>query len=199
VSPSDAVAAGDWIGPRLHPFGQGDVASVVPTGFDKYARLPAATRDGLVPLLARHTTTPDQCWFCLWEGYGYLHPGGTSPLWRTGSRPRHRVGLPWWRRVSIRQPTTGKSGGPRVQLPNRAYLLFTGLVAQGSGWQDGPNLWWPEDRAWCVASEIDLDETLVGGTQALIEAILAKRDLSASTTTVEALLRSGDAAVDDQT
>ena len=30
-----------------------------------------------------------------------------------------------------------------------------------------PNLWWPDDRAWCVASEIDLDYTLVGGPDEL--------------------------------
>lgn len=55
-----------------------------------------------------------------------------------------------------------------MQLPNREYRLFTGPVAKGEGWVFGPNLWWPEDRAWCVASEIDLDYTLVGGTEELI-------------------------------
>jgi hypothetical protein len=35
-----------------------------------------------------------------------------------------------------------------------------------------PNLFWPADRAWCVASEIDFDSTLVGGTTELIQAIL---------------------------
>ena len=32
----------------------------------------------LVPLLSAHTSTPDSCWFCLWEGYGYLHPGASA-------------------------------------------------------------------------------------------------------------------------
>jgi hypothetical protein len=31
-----------------------------------------------------------------------------------------------------------------------------------------PNQWWPQDRAWCVASEIDLDSTLVAGSQDLV-------------------------------
>jgi hypothetical protein len=158
---------------------------VVPTGFEAYARLRVDARDGLVPLLAQHTSTPNQCWFCLWEGYGYLHPSGTSPLWHAGSHPRRRIGLPWWRRVSIRRPATRKSGGPRVQLPNRAYILFTGSVAEGAGWEDGPNLWWPEDRAWCVATEIDLDETFVGGTRTLIDAIIAQPELGATTTTAD--------------
>src|SRR6202521_5479435 len=30
----------------------------------------------LTELLSKHTETPNSCWLCLWEGYGYLHPGG---------------------------------------------------------------------------------------------------------------------------
>ena len=29
-----------------------------------------------------------------------------------------------------------------------------------------PNLWWPADRAWRVASDIDLPSTYLGGTRA---------------------------------
>ncbi len=35
-----------------------------------------------------------------------------------------------------------------------------------------PNLFWPADHAWCVASEIDFDSTVVGGSEMLIEALL---------------------------
>ena len=55
----------------------------------------------------------------------------------------------------------------RVRLPNRDYLLFTGSAAEAEGWDDGPNLWWPDDRAWCAAAEIDLDYTLIGGSSEL--------------------------------
>jgi len=61
-----------------------------------------------------------------------------------------------------------------------------GSASQGAGWEDGPNLWWPDDRAWCVASEIDLDETFVGGTRTLIDDILAREDLGARATTIDA-------------
>jgi hypothetical protein len=73
--------------------------------------------------------------------------------------------------------------GPRVRLPERDYLLFEGPLDDVSetGWRyDGrlvspqsPNLFWPDDRAWCVATEIDLDSTFVGGSDALIDAVLA--------------------------
>ncbi len=44
-------------------------------------------------------------------------------------------------------------------------------VASQSG--NGPNLWRPDDRAWCVASEIDFPYTYVGRPQALIDAIIS--------------------------
>jgi hypothetical protein len=73
----------------------------------------------------------------------------------------------------------------RVRLPYRDYILFKGSVAHAQGWEDGPNLWWPEDRAWCVASEIDFPYTYVGGPKALIADILAHPDLEALPATVE--------------
>jgi hypothetical protein len=72
--------------------------------------------------------------------------------------------------------------GPKVSLPYRDYLLFTPLEAASelgwtSPWGDfdpqSPNLFWPQDRTWCVASEIDLFCTLVAGSEALAEALLA--------------------------
>ena len=42
-----------------------------------------------------------------------------------------------------------------------------------------PNLWWPDDRAWCVATEIDLAWTYVGGSGALISDVLASPSLEA--------------------
>jgi hypothetical protein len=71
-----------------------------------------------------------------------------------------------------------RSPGPRVQLPGRDYLLFVGPLAAVPSLVDAqegrtPNLWWPDDHAWCVASEIDLPWTYVGGSAALIAGLLA--------------------------
>ena len=41
------------------------------------------------------------------------------------------------------------------------------------------NLVWPEDRSWCVATEIDLVSTYVGGSAGLISAIVASAGLEA--------------------
>ena len=78
---------------------------------------------------------------------------------------------------------------PRLSLPGRDHLLFTGplLTALDMGdqvtddWFDpqSPNLLWPADRSWCVASEIDFDSTLIAGPVQLIEAVLAAPALEA--------------------
>jgi hypothetical protein len=74
--------------------------------------------------------------------------------------------------------------GPRVELPGRNYVLFVGPLAGLPALmdvQDGhsPNLWWPDDRAWCVATEIDLAWSYVGGPAALISDALANPRLEA--------------------
>jgi hypothetical protein len=146
--------------------------------------LSARQAAALVGVLARHTTAPSSVWMCLWEGYGYLHPGSIAPL--VAARPpfaRARVGL---KRLQLRWPTPRppRRDGPRVQLPARDYLLFRAPVAMALGWEDGPNLWWPDDHAWCVASEIDFPCTYVGGSQELIDAIVVDPEIEALPATV---------------
>ncbi len=35
-----------------------------------------------------------------------------------------------------------------------------------------PNLWWPDDRAWCVATELDMQSTYIGGSRACVDQLL---------------------------
>ncbi len=87
----------------------------------------------------------------------------------------------------------GEAQRPVLELPGRDYVLLTTTLAEladydwpysaGIGWlrkdtpfgRTGPmpQLIWPADHAWCLASEIDFDSTVVGGPQSLIDAILA--------------------------
>ncbi|WP_327045800.1 hypothetical protein OG320_29665 [Microbispora sp. NBC_01189] len=46
-------------------------------------------------------------------------------------------------------------------------------------WTQSPSLFWPADRAWCVATEIDFDSTFVGGSTAAIGAVLTAPMLEA--------------------
>jgi hypothetical protein len=64
------------------------------------------------------------------------------------------------------------------------YALFVGPLAGVPSLIDAqdnhsPNLWWPDDRAWCVATEIDLAWTYVGGPGALVTDVLANPRLEA--------------------
>ena len=143
--------------------------------------LSAGQATALAELLASHTTTPEACWFCLWEGYGHLHSGGMAQqtvVFAWGPRPLVWLRL-WAARRRLRRIKPRRPIGARVNLPYRGYLLFTGSVRDATGWEDGPNLWWPDDRAWCVASEIDFPYTYVGGSRELIDAILMHPALEA--------------------
>lgn len=72
---------------------------------------------------------------------------------------------------------------PKVELPGRSYLLYQGPIEGALAFSapsfQTPNLWWPADHSWCVASEIDLDWTYVGGATALIQDLLHNRSLEA--------------------
>jgi hypothetical protein len=91
--------------------------------------------------------------------------------------------------------------GPKVRMPDfdRSYLLFEGPIdAAGElgGWvdwggerefiQQQPSLWWADDHAWCVATEIDFEFTHVGGSRELIDNLLALPELEVQRTTLTA-------------
>jgi len=72
---------------------------------------------------------------------------------------------------------------PRVHIPNREMLLFTGCVealshAPAVAWHEPPgygpppHLVWPEDHAWCLACEVDEEiEFTVGCSSDASEAL----------------------------
>jgi hypothetical protein len=87
----------------------------------------------------------------------------------------------WTSRASVPQ-------APRVEIPNRAMLLFTGPVealrdapalawyGSAAGVAQEPHLVWPEDQGWCLACEVDEEiEFTVGcsgdASQALARAL----------------------------
>jgi len=123
--------------------------------------LTAADVAVLAGVLAAATETPDRCWFCIWEGHGWLQGSPSAAvLTARGAAPVSAIAPP------------AVLAGPRVRLGGRAYLLYRGPIETAGAfarhpWNQTPNLWWPEDRAWCVASEVDLPSTYVGGSAAL--------------------------------
>ena len=57
-----------------------------------------------------------------------------------------------------------------------------------SFWRESPSLIWPQDRSWFVASEVDFDSTLVGGSRELVDALIAHPGLEAYEVKPETLM-----------
>jgi hypothetical protein len=123
---------------------------------------------------------PDDCFFCLWDGWGQDIQGGD------GARVLD------WHRGTVRQgpriaPAFPPSvlNGPKVVVPNRAYFLFHGAVSDLGDW--GPaEMWpeqsrldmpdpafiWPADHAWCVTNDVDPHWAGVGADVSAIDELL---------------------------
>ncbi|SEQ14468.1 hypothetical protein [Microlunatus flavus] len=153
-----------------------------PDGFAAYARLrivPDPVRDGqteadqdlpddhpseleqvrlCLEVLAGWTTTPDTCWFAVWDGY----PGSLDV---PADLPRFDV--------------VGEGLGAV-----RRYGLLRGSVSDLEHWDEvapgflaAPAFVWPDDRRWCLAKDVDPHWAGIGGEPPAIEALLDRTDL----------------------
>ena len=175
----DQVAS--WTGRTVHPamqfhsiLGHPDNSSAKPewgSGPD-YGSLDSPLIDILVNALTRFTRTPDVYYFCIWEGawhgygatFAYLRPVG-NPVPQQVDRERDA-------RQWVRTPDP-------VEIGSLEYLLFTSRPDVIPSMVESPNFWWPQDRAWCVATEIDMTSTLVGGTAECIATLINNPALEA--------------------
>ena len=135
----------------------------------------------LCAILQAHTREAMQCWFALWEGWGEL-TGAVTLIRATtaGASSPPRPAPDAWQ-LDLR--------AARFELPGRAYYLFAGPLqdalrfgywaSEDSFLPRSPNLFWPDDQSWCVASEIDFDSTLIAGTAALVDEIVQSDELEA--------------------
>jgi hypothetical protein len=138
--------------------------------------LPDDQLGALADVLADHTHSPDRCWFCIWEGYG--PPADAAPdigrdqscLFARHAEPHPRPGM--------RAPEAHAERGATVEAAlGRRYRLYTGSLAAVSTLGLPASLWWPDDHAWCVATDIDLDSTYIGGSETLARALAHHPDL----------------------
>ncbi len=51
-------------------------------------------------------------------------------------------------------------------------------------WEQSAGLWWPADRAWCVATDVELVSTYVVGSAACVADLLADPRLESAPATV---------------
>ena len=107
-------------------------------------------------LLASFTSTPQDCYFCVWEGYSDI------PL---PPDVRH---------------------GPLVEIPYRRYALLRGALHDIDAWEADlgggqpiapPAFVWPADRRWCFASDVDPHWAGIGAEQAAIDTLIGDPQL----------------------
>jgi len=140
------------------PFGMS--GSEWPGGIPATGELDSASLEALLCVLAGHTPNPEYCLFGLSTIFA-----GVDEAFPTA--------------IQLRFP--GRDyvvfSGPLSAANQVGYELSAGKFDPASRWTQSPNLIWPSDHSWYVASEYDLDSTLVGGSRELIDAIMAARQL----------------------
>ncbi len=202
VEPLANVSPGAWLPGHLTSL-DGVVRSVIPAAYEAHVLVThradseggspigcldhvslAALRDLLLP----ETTTPDLCWLALWEG----HPGLPKrwvrlPKLHLPHRAYLLFSVPGRHIVEQAVETAAlqfeeePQGVGYFRQPDEAELLRLAEHSRAVGRVRSPNLWWPEDRAWVVGTDIDGDDSLVACSHAAAEAILASHDLDAET------------------
>lgn len=129
---------------------------------------------------ARYTSTPDRAWFAIWEGHGFgtgtTLQGWRDPpaddaerQWRDAERGRQRDA----ERERNARIGPALAAVPRFDLPDRSYYLTYGPLSAMSevrypddvGWRN-PDLFWPNDRSWLAATDVDFWSLYVGGSRA---------------------------------
>ena len=104
--------------------------------------------------LRAFTVTPEDCYFCLWDGYSDVHV------------PR------------------SAANGPMVSIPHREYFLLRGSLADLADWAEvlgggnhTPAFAWPADRAWCTASDVDPHWAGIGAGRQAMDTLLNAPEL----------------------
>ena len=202
LTPCSDLSAAGWLlsGDRRW----NELVGFGPAGFPAYARLrflpdpafegqsendvddggidPSAALRTVVETLSRHTRTPDDCYFCLWEGWGSTIWGEPVDEGRPADTPRRP-------RIAPAFPSSVLHG-PKVAVPDRSYFLFRGRWADIGNW-DVAELWpgqprrdmpdpafiWPADHAWCIANDVDPHWAGIGADLPAIDELIANPDV----------------------
>jgi hypothetical protein len=115
----------------------------------------------ILAILRDATTTPDNAWFMLWDGFGNLGPwvdGLARGVIHRGPEP-----------PDVPTELKGRAWAYRHYVVLRGPLDALSAWFEWRGEGQGPNYWWPQDRAWVVATEIDGFSTYVGAPKDRIE------------------------------
>ena len=128
----------------------------------KEGALDEGTASALVDVLGQATTTPDEVFVAIWEGWGDGSPERFPGAARLDTYTDRNHFL-------LRGPRHG---------------VLTAIDQRGSRLAAG--LWWAADRAWFVATEIDFEWTFIAGGQELVERHCADDRLEATPVSFDA-------------
>lgn len=179
------------LGRTVHPLAQWDAI----VGADRYRNessdwpgtephtgsLEKALLGPLLEILTDHTQASTRTFFGIWRGMSWGSSVAVPASWSGDLPPARPLRSTDDLSFAFDPDQVAR---PSLQLPQREYVLLAGSLEAGILVEDwlspsSPNLIWPEDRACFVASEIDFDSTLVGGSRKLARWILEDRRLEA--------------------
>lgn len=145
--------------------------------------LPVDIARSLWKILAHHTEWSHQCYFAIWEGFGclsktihqapsfeiparkfYLFSGDISFIENTFCSSVSKENL-----FIVSENALSSSERKKV-LEGFDPSMFPPI-------HQSANLWWPDDRAWCVATEIDFNSTFVAGPRQMVKELISTQDL----------------------
>lgn len=178
------IGAAAWLIDSTLPWQQ--LVGFGPDGFPEYARLrflvdptnPAQSETDAPPntenlsqtaqlmaaveVLQRHTRTPDELYFCFWDGYGFIMPGARFDVPERSYFLYH--GNP--------TETTGTT-----ETGNSEWRIAACDQAPSQLWIPDPAFIWPADRSWCVANDVDPHWAGIGASGQAIAALKADKRL----------------------
>jgi len=131
------------------------------------------TLDALCRVISTHTDDSTRCFFGLCTVQGWIDSLSITPVPSPLYLPMDRGYIILAGPLSAAdQILWDWANSLELTLNDGNVGAFPGREAAHLWTREAPNLLWPADHTWFVASEVDFDSTLIGASAALIDAIV---------------------------
>jgi hypothetical protein len=156
--------------------------------------LPPHLHSHLTEVLSDAINRQEDCWLLYWDGYGWYggdvrHGWSSEDDAATIARRRDEAE----RRAHEEQTQLERI--PRVILARHEYFLFRGSIPGVQGLVEvlhqSPNVWWPANHGWCIATPVHSFSTYISASKELADAILRRNELEIVRVSPQSLLDRG--------